>query len=326
MKTLTDINTFSNSRLNVIRSCYRKYYLSYILGWTREGFSPAPAFGKAFHDALDNFFNCLKNNEKHYAFNDTLEELPEIWENSGLPTDPFEQDSLGFRNYENLVAILTHWYDSNLNWLELIEPIASEKEFIVDFQDLNFLIGKLDLVYRLKADGKIYILEHKTSSSYAKDYGLQYKAIHNWQDDPQVHQYAYAGRMLYGSDFGGITMNLNLVHKTVRKTIRQPILFIDESLEDWYNATQFYINQVLPGELITNENAWTNNFPKNQSTCWGMYGSCPYLNICRTCLPIESFDKDSIPEGFIQKDGSKGLIISDEMKMEILKRYNRDEK
>jgi len=314
-KTINDIGTFSNSRLGVLKTCYRKYFFSYIKEWQTEGFSAALAFGGAFHDALECFFSVMQKTKiLTEAYDLMIAQLPIIWEANNLPIDPFEQEALGMRSFNNLNAILTYWYEQNITWLHGIEVIEPEKEFLVEFQNLNFLIGKIDLVYKSLVDNKIYFLEHKTSSSYSKDYGFQYAALNKWEDDSQTHQYAYAGRMLYGKRFGGVVMNLNLVHKKVRYNVRRPIIFIDESLEDWYNATAFYIDQV------TNENSPVSkaDYPRNHSACWDLYGQCSYLKLCQTALSISDYPDDP-PEGYAMKDSTKGLFISDEMKMDILK-------
>ena len=315
MSNIQQIGTFSNSRLNVLKTCYRKYFFAYKKEWQTEGFSAAMAFGGAFHDALESFFASMKKgNSRDFALKDMLAQFPVIWTNHDLPLDPFEQEALGMHNLANLEAILIYWYEQNAVWLNNIEVIEPEKEFLVEFQNLNFLIGKIDLVYKSLIDNKIYFLEHKTSSSYSKDFGFQYAALNKWEDDSQTHQYAYAGRMLYGEKFGGVVMNLNLVHKKVRYNVRRPIIFIDDSLEDWYNATAFYIGQVTGTKCPAGKAL----YPRNHSNCWDLYGQCSYLKLCQTALAISDYPEEP-PEGYVMRDPTKGLFISDEMKADILK-------
>lgn len=81
------------------------------------------------------------------------------------------------------------------------EPISQEQEFAVPLFDDHMFAGRWDLV--VMRHGKIWINDFKITGAQFDSYS-QYL----YDQDEQARGYSWAGRQIYGSDFGGIMFTL----------------------------------------------------------------------------------------------------------------------
>lgn len=164
---------YTSSRLKVIRECLRKHLYKYILR-IRLPETEVMAFGTVGHRALEAYFRAWQAGKDRLAA-----ALAEV-ERSGL--HPFDRIKLGVlvRAYD------ARWGDED--W----EILAIEVEFRYELVD--YLIGgKIDAIIRDRKDGRIYVLEHKTTGLDAS-YGSAY-----WEKlaiDTQVSIYTDGATML----------------------------------------------------------------------------------------------------------------------------------
>jgi hypothetical protein len=90
------------------------------------------------------------------------------------------------------------------NWARIyddFEPITQEQEFIVPLVGDHQFSGRWDMV--VEREGKIWINDFKITGSQFNSY-----AEYLTQQDEQARAYSWAGKQVYGSDFGGIMFTL----------------------------------------------------------------------------------------------------------------------
>lgn len=144
----------THSRAKTFRACPRKHALAYTLGYRARGTSTALAFGNAVHKALEFYW---------------LERMAQQ-EGSSFTADPFEalevlHDPFLRAKARVLCAAYFALWDVEAVTVLGVElpfafPLVNERGRASSYW---FLGGKIDLLVQL-ADGRIALVEHKTSS------------------------------------------------------------------------------------------------------------------------------------------------------------------
>jgi hypothetical protein len=178
----------TNSELRTFRRCVREHHHAYRLGYRSRAEAESLRFGSLFHLGLEAWWRAPT----------VSEQLPAAIEAMG----PHAEDE-----YDLVRAgVLLQGYDARWGAAGL-EVLGVEVQFRAPLinpatgaPSRTFeLAGKLDAIVRDRADGLVYIVEHKTSSEDIGP-GSQY-----WQRltlDSQVSIY-YAGARSLGHDVAG---------------------------------------------------------------------------------------------------------------------------
>lgn len=186
--TTTALRLLTNSEQKTHRRCSREHHISYELGIrSAQHDAPALRFGTVIHKALEQWWRAAPELRLTYA----LASLP-------LELEPYELA----RATEMLRGYDIRWRG------EPLEPIAIEAEFrcalvnpATGAASRTFeLAGKLDALVLNLADGKVYIVEHKTSSDNLTPGSDYWAAL---RLDTQVSTY-YAGARALGYEPSGV--------------------------------------------------------------------------------------------------------------------------
>lgn len=149
-------NLLTKSRLETARSCARKHHLSYELGYDAVSEADTLRFGTLVHSGLEAWWKAKQ------AGKPQSEWLQEALGVIGLATDPFEHIK---------AAVLMQGYHAR--WKdEPYEVLAVEMRFYQELRNPATgaasrtwkLGGKIDVIARDLRDGRVFIVEHKTSS------------------------------------------------------------------------------------------------------------------------------------------------------------------
>lgn len=139
---------YTTSRLRVWRECTRKHHYRYVLGIQTPS-TPAMAFGTHAHKALELWYRAWECGSLELrlgaalGYVDSIEDIDEI-------------DRIRLR----AIVIAYHARWANEDW----EILGVEVEFRYWLGDVE-IGGKLDALVRDRATGKIWIVEHKTSTA-----------------------------------------------------------------------------------------------------------------------------------------------------------------
>lgn len=173
------MNLLTTSRLRMHRACPRQHWYRYELGRVPQGpEAQALAFGTAIHAALEAWWRAWQTLDGIGALEAARDALP-------VDTDPYVTATA----HALTIAYHARW----ARWAASVQVIGVEQAFTAPLLHPITgkaartwrIAGKLDGLLRL-ADGRVAILEHKTTSSDARS-GSDYRR--RLTLDPQVGTY-----------------------------------------------------------------------------------------------------------------------------------------
>ncbi len=190
----------------------------------------------------------------------------------------FEPRTPGIAHEMFLNYILKRW-----DMLQRADVLAIEQPFAVPIPGVEdvFYIGKLDKV--VYYNGQRIILEHKSTTAYATVGNFRQDYVESWNMSSQVMGYQFGGNLFFGG-IDGIWVDAALVHKKVHDAFKFiPVSHNALLLKEWISNTSDWISQIIAEEKRFEETgALTPTlFKKNTESCYGKYGVCPFLDICR---------------------------------------------
>ena len=291
---------YDNTMLSSYKECPRKYFIRQVLGWRSAGTSLPLIFGLSWHSGMDVVWQYAKQAEPGELPRLAMAKFLETWEEEGQPA---ELDVSQVAQYEPRTPGIAHemyanYVEQRSKMMQSCELIACEQPFAVPMPGLTdvWYIGRLDKV--IVYNGQTLVIEHKTTSEYKVDGGFKTQYIESWYSDSQVKGYQFGG----GLFFPGLTqvwVDAALVHKKVHDKFRfVPVQHQTPLLEEWIGGTREWISRLEFDQKEYDSTGLTpDTFPKNENSCMGKYGACPFLNICRTTPDPSKLAGP--PEGYI---------------------------
>jgi hypothetical protein len=232
-----------------------------------------------------------------------MDAFTEHWEAAGMPDARAldEQDRLLPRTPGVAAEMYTHYISQRWNMLQASEVISIEQPLAIPMPGLEgkYYIGKLDKV--IDYNGQVLILEHKTTTAYAINGNFQPYFTESWNSAPQIKGYEVAAGLYYGK-IGGVWVDASLVHKKVHDAFKFiPVAHQAPMLAEWLDDTKEWIRRIEKDETNYKIHGELRDgmFPKNEESCFGKYGTCPFLPICSTVTDPSKLKEP--PVGFIEE-------------------------
>lgn len=280
-------NNFDNTRLSTFKTCPRKFFIRHVLGWRGDGTASPLAFGGAWHEGMDATWRNAKSMNQEELTNAAFQAFLIKWEEEGYSANMSlaEMDMLKARTPGTAHEMYYNYINQRWAMLQEAEIIAIEQPFAVPLPGIKdtWYIGRLDKT--IHYNGQKIILEHKTTTAYATQGGFRPDFIESWYSSAQCKGYEFAGNIFY-EEISGVWVDAALVHKKVHDQFRfVPIKHSRPLLIEWINDAKHWAENILKQkELFMDAGELRNgNFPRNEESCFGKYGKCPYLDICRSC-------------------------------------------
>jgi hypothetical protein len=250
----------------------------------------------------------------------SMDAFSEAWIENGMPDwrdgglDNTALEELYPRTPGRASEILVYYMQKYGAFIREVELLGVEMPFIVPLSEEEpdlFYIGRLDKVF--KKDGKIYILDHKTTKSQEKQWQGSF------MPSGQFEGYAYAGRMTYGEAFEMTIADGILVQKGTPASqkkqadpqfpagisfLRLPLKNPIEILEQWHWEVLYFIKSEIDfnAQLLTECTKFDSTmkaYPRRTNAC-NNYGGCSYKDICAVMgNPIRQLEP---PPGFIVEE------------------------
>jgi len=276
---------YDNTRVGAYKTCPRLYYLRHIRHIVPDRTAMALCFGLAWHESMDVVWAMLSAGAHPEAvLKPALAKFKTSWEESGLNFTPTldQQERYGIRTPGIAAEMLVNYMQQRIDFIQECELISIEQPFAVrlyeDSDDVMY-VGRLDKVIKHKQYG-IVIIEHKSTSAYAKASGFRSDYISSWSPNSQIDGYLHAGHMLFGDKVSGIWIDAALVHKTVHNKFRFiPIDRQFEQLDVWLHETRDWIQRIEDEKSQADRSPY-GGYAKNTGSC-NMYGGCAYRDICK---------------------------------------------
>lgn len=294
---------YDNTRISAYKTCPRSYFIRHQLGWRAEGTGLALIFGLSWHDAQDVVWQYGKK-----FGSDDLAELASMafnktWEENGQPLDiPLESEGYYAPRTPSIAREMLYEYTyARAKMLRDCDVVAIEQPFAVPIPDMpgHWYIGRLDKVVDYNAQR--LILEHKTTTAYATIGNFRTDYVDSWFMSAQVKGYQFGGGLYYGN-VNAVWVDAALVHKKVHDAFKFiPVSHNFVLLKEWLEGTKKWIKEISDEEEAFKQagKLEPGMFKKNDESCFGKYGACPFIDICRT-IPDPSL-LDEPPVGFVHE-------------------------
>lgn len=278
-------NCKDNSEISTYKTCPRKHFLRYVLGWTRDGTAAPLVFGGAYHAGLDRVWTQAKDLSEDDLLQSACEGFILEWQERGFSPDMSleEQERLGARTPGVAKEMYYNYIIDRRRMLQGATLISCERPIAIPLPGITntFLIGRLDK--EINWEGRDLVLEHKTTTAYSIKAGFRSDYIDSWNSSPQVKEYQFISSAHRGHDMP-VWMDLNLVHKKVHDAFKfVPVKHPDEILSEWMWDTVSWVKSIQLEEQAYRDagELKPGMFRKNEEACFGKYGVCPFIDICR---------------------------------------------
>lgn len=293
---------YDNTRLSSYKECPRAYFFRHVRHWRGKEIPKPLIFGLSWHESMDVVWGLLGKTEDEKVLALAMEAFNKEWiKDGGIPEDEMNDETRAAwlpRLTSVAAEMLWNYILKNGDFIKEVEIINIERPFAVPINPNNpniFYIGRLDKEFR--KGGRVYLIEHKTTTAYSKEYGFLTSYTTSWSPNSQIDGYLHSGYMTYGAELKSVYVDAVLVHKqhhAIHKFI--PIERHLAALDDWRDATEEWIDRIEIDKKRFKDGD-RRAFPMNTNSCHGKYGPCSYINICKFVPNL--MQKVEPPEGFI---------------------------
>jgi hypothetical protein len=297
---------YDNTKLSAYKDCPRKYFLRHVMQWRGEGTAVPLVFGQSWHAAMDIVWKHANNLPQDDLIQGAMANFMETWSGEGFPEQLDMEQTQAFTPRTPSIAheMLHHYTVERERLLKDCELIETEQPFAVPLPNLDrsWYVGRLDKV--ISYNGMHLVIEHKTTALYSKSSNFQSNYIEGWFSDSQVKGYQF-GAGLYYPGLNQVWVDCALVHKTVHDAFRfVPVSHNFELVKEWLADTEQWVERVARDEqeFLRAGHLTPGCFPKNENSCYGKFGSCSFLDICRSTADIPK--SMSVPPNYIVEEWS----------------------
>ena len=254
-------------RIQSFMQCPTKYYHSYISKESHRTVNRSLIVGSLLHTGMAHRYAIMSYKEDHDLFSpiDAMKEQArqegELW---------IEQLPKVLDVYERY----TQDADVKL-WESNIEVLFVEDVFRMNIENYELTL-RADLVIRDRTDGKVYFVDHKTSS-YVREQTTQ-----GYESSGQFIAYQVLGEQLWQDQFGGLVINYLQHGGFVAKTPTVKFLRVDvqrsQSHMDAFVPSVYFYRRLIEQY----QDKPLKQFPRVQTefTCMHKYGSCDHYAKC----------------------------------------------
>lgn len=291
---MTELQLYDNTRISGHRKCNRRYYWRHVRHIAPKGTKPALAFGSCWHTAMDAVWTMASDPQNSDALVADVgyAAFCEAWQGEEYQFPLWHEMSIDqrqefdFRHDETARHMLTNYVAQRRSMMARMTLIECEKPFAVPLDPNNpdlFYVGRLDKV--VEWEGRIWVIEHKTTSDYRKAGYFNPAFVDSFSPNSQIDGYLHAIHMLYGNKAKGIMIDAALVHKTVH----EGFLFIPverhlTQLDAWQWEALHEVEIIKNSMLHVNDYQdapFLPAFPKNTTACVEFNSRCVYTELCK---------------------------------------------
>ncbi len=302
MEQMKDTDVFmDNTKVSAYKSCPRYHFLRHVMHWKGQGVAMPLAFGGSWHAGQDYIWQYTKGRSDEDVVQLAMAAFKNKWVEEGLPEE-LDADSArvcGNRTPNTATQMYFHYINERRAMIEGSELIAVEQPFAIPMPDLDhtWYVGRLDKTIRY--NGYLVIVEHKTTALYSKESKFTYDYVEGWSMDSQIKGYQFGASMYYPEDHPQVWVDAALVHKTERACKLIPVNHGPSIIKEWLADAHEWVQRIANDTRVFEQHGETipGNFPKNEGHCYGKFGSCTYLDVCRTTATIHAGDEP--PAGYV---------------------------
>jgi len=267
---------WDSTSLGLLKECPRKYEYNILKGHVSHGDNPHLKFGTEFHSAIENYHYCTAFGLDHdTALKSALRQALIMTWNDALGR-PWASDE-PTKTRETLIRSIVWYLDQFINdpcetviQFDGLPAVELSFRFEIDLKsgltnEPYILCGHLDRVVTFQ--DQRWITDVKTTKTQlSPEYFLRYSP------DNQMSLYSTAGVIVFDESIAGLIVDAGQIGVTFSRFQRQPIRRTKSQLSEWLKDTELWIKAA---ERYATDNYW----PMNDKSC-GLYGGCPYRQVC----------------------------------------------
>lgn len=305
LTTASKNRCYDNTKVSSYKDCPRRYFLRHVQHWTVSGEGKAAPliFGSSWHDAQDIVWGQAKNFNQRDLTELAFGAFQMTWEEHGMPIHPTLEQQQYLKARTPMIAkeMLYNYIDRRWSILQQCDVIGIEQPFAVPVPGLEgvWYVGRLDKA--IEHGSQRLIIEHKSTTAYSIDYTFLLDYVESWSVSAQVKGYQWGGSLFYNK-IDAVWVDAALVHKKVHDGFKFiPVAHSPDIMVEWVLSTKGWITQIIAEEeaFELKKELTPGMFKKNEESCFGKYGSCPFLDICRTISDPTKLSGP--PPGFVEE-------------------------
>lgn len=302
-----------NTMLKDYKDCPRRYFLRHKKHWRRDGTAAPLVFGLSWHSAMDVLWSNFGKVDDGTLLQMAALAFDACWTEQGMPSP----DVMGVEDIERLAPrtpyvareMLAGYLEARRHVLNGMSLISCEQPFAVPLPGVEntWYCGRLDKVFdynNLRVLG-----EHKSTTEYKIDGGFKTQYLASWFIDSQIMGYLYGGGLFF-EGLEQVWVDAALVHKKIHTAFKFiPISHQFAMLAQWVEDTVEWVQRIYQDEARFSESGALGKgvFPKQTESCFNKYGSCQFLDICRTCPDPSQLSEP--PLGYVEEEWSPFSIL-----------------
>lgn len=324
------LRLYDNTRLSCHKSCGREFYFTHVKHWRTSEIAAPLAFGSSWHSGMDVIWAelaALKGDLQPRAEEILQKAFAAFYKNwlgegmvdtMSMEADKDKVDALKMRTPSTALEMMGEYIFEREDFIRSCELIAVEQPFVVplDPSDPDLLYcGRLDKVVR--HEGRVKIIEHKTTSLYKKAGFFRAQFLDSFSPNAQIDGYLYAAHQLFADpDFrfrGECYVDGALVHRDVHDGFCfVPVERRIEHLDSWLWETLEEVRRVEVNkhrlehdEPLIKRLDYLPAFGKNTGNCFSFNTACSYMDLCKAWAnPEREWEMEDPPKGYIYRKWS----------------------
>lgn len=260
-------------RHGTVLLCPQKYAYSYVLAKKRSTAKPAPFLGTLVHLGLAHLYLWMglvqRGKRAPYVRWREAIETHAVASEEGKLFSPPQQIELAAKALAIVDKYSQTYAESDTKQLEILKV---EHEIRTQI-DGELYTQRADLIVRSVRDDKVFIWDHKTAGGFGLSYGAAQYTLSG-----QILGLDYLGAELYGSNFGGVLLNM-IGTKRPGDFERVYAAAAPDSRARWIESLRHARKMIKHFEK---KNLDVMQYPRvlDPTVCYA-YGGCDYYDACR---------------------------------------------
>ena len=331
-QTLTSHYSWSqvdSSKIGTLMKCPRKFFFNYVCGWQPESSSVHLVAGSGIHKAIE----CIAQNESTSMSDEELveesyEHFLDEWRKYFSPQEDRYYKAKGPANIHRMLEKYVEQHRVPNWYLEDIEIPG-----LALIGEDRPIIGRLDMIVRLKENDLLAVVDHKTTGRMSTTYRAGWDLSHQMGTYLHMLYQLYEPNEIYGAIINVIVLRHEPapqkkflpsgapdLYKTGPKKDQQKIKTFsgtgiefeqiklaksNDDMKIWYNMMNYWYSNLETEFLMLTEQSPSNDimtaFPMNTTACTDYNTICPYHDICSNCTNPLQMVKEKPPVGFVKQ-------------------------
>lgn len=262
---------WDSSTLGTLKECFRKYYLTYVLGYRPKGESIHLDFGSHYAKAMERFY---KYRAQGATYDDALRETVRgaLIDSASMSAD-FDK-----KNRQTLIRSIIWYFETykvdDATTTKVVHLANGNPAVELSFKmPTGVSINGVELLYcghidrLVEFNGDRFVMDQKTTGGTLGAYYFT-----QFNPDNQMSGYSLASRIIFNTPVQGVIIDAAQIAVGFTSFARSITTRTESQLEEWLED---FADWTSLASLAAEKNRW----PMNDKSCH-KYGGCPFRDVC----------------------------------------------